>query len=177
MNGHGQGGGGGGPGGTGHVRPPAPTQSHSEDLLDFSNKRSISFGSQGSYSSSDSLYVNPPSTTGGERESVSSSSGRGPPPRDHSAGSSVAFGGGQQEPVLYPATTMEKATCCLVDDGRRCGRLAGNASYGKRIQKTVYYKRLPLKTERSVRNLEMLLIKITKEIHLLKLTIYMDMNI
>jgi histone deacetylase complex subunit SAP30 len=38
-------------------------------------------------------------------------------------------------------------TCCLVDDGRRCHRQAGNASYSKRIQKTVYYKRLRLEND------------------------------
>lgn len=34
--------------------------------------------------------------------------------------------------------------CCLVDDAVRCTRPAGNASYSKRIQKTVTQKRLKL---------------------------------
>lgn len=34
--------------------------------------------------------------------------------------------------------------CCLVDEGDRCKRLAGNASYSKRIQKTVTQRRLRL---------------------------------
>lgn len=34
--------------------------------------------------------------------------------------------------------------CCLVDDGFRCHRPAGNASYSKRIQKTVTQRRLKL---------------------------------
>lgn len=34
--------------------------------------------------------------------------------------------------------------CCLVDDGLRCHRPAGNASYSKRIQKTVTQRRLKL---------------------------------
>ncbi|GAB0095947.1 Histone deacetylase complex subunit SAP30 homolog [Sergentomyia squamirostris] len=34
--------------------------------------------------------------------------------------------------------------CCLVDDGERCSRVAGNASYNKRIQKTVTQRRLKL---------------------------------
>ena len=34
--------------------------------------------------------------------------------------------------------------CCLVDDSERCKRPAGNASYSKRIQKTVTQRRLKL---------------------------------
>lgn len=34
--------------------------------------------------------------------------------------------------------------CCLVDGGDRCTRPAGNASYSKRIQKTVTQRRLQL---------------------------------
>ena len=41
-------------------------------------------------------------------------------------------------------------TCCLVDNGRRCGRRAGNASYSKRIQKTVTQRKLKLYMDNSV---------------------------
>jgi len=34
--------------------------------------------------------------------------------------------------------------CCLIDDGERCRNAAGNASYSKRIQKTVTTRRLKL---------------------------------
>ncbi|XP_063222963.1 histone deacetylase complex subunit SAP30 homolog isoform X2 [Bacillus rossius redtenbacheri] len=34
--------------------------------------------------------------------------------------------------------------CCLVDDGERCHRPAGNASYSQRIRKTVTQRRLKL---------------------------------
>ena len=34
--------------------------------------------------------------------------------------------------------------CSLIDDGERCTRQAGNASYSKRIQKTVQQKKLKL---------------------------------
>ncbi|XP_059079916.1 histone deacetylase complex subunit SAP30 homolog [Tigriopus californicus] len=34
--------------------------------------------------------------------------------------------------------------CCLKENGRRCGRVAGNASYSKRIQKTVMQRKLKL---------------------------------
>ena len=40
--------------------------------------------------------------------------------------------------------------CCLVENGRRCGRTAGNASYSKRIQKTVAQKKLKLHMDNSV---------------------------
>ena len=40
--------------------------------------------------------------------------------------------------------------CCLVDDGKRCARRAGNASYSKRIQKTVQQRRLKLNIDHSV---------------------------
>ncbi|KAL1506817.1 hypothetical protein ABEB36_006108 [Hypothenemus hampei] len=34
--------------------------------------------------------------------------------------------------------------CCLIDNGERCTKAAGNASYSKRIQKTVTQRRLNL---------------------------------
>lgn len=40
--------------------------------------------------------------------------------------------------------------CCLKDSGDRCGRPAGNASYSKRIQKTVIQRRLQLNIDNSV---------------------------
>jgi len=45
------------------------------------------------------------------------------------------------------SSSVRGQTCCLIDDGRRCHRTAGNASYSKRIQKTVYYKRLRLEND------------------------------
>lgn len=41
-------------------------------------------------------------------------------------------------------------TCCLLDNSDRCGRPAGNASYSKRIQKTVIQRRLQLSIDNSV---------------------------
>ena len=40
--------------------------------------------------------------------------------------------------------------CCLIDDGERCTRPAGNASYSKRIQKTVQQRKLRLHMDSSV---------------------------
>lgn len=34
--------------------------------------------------------------------------------------------------------------CCLIDNGERCNNNAGNASYSKRIQKTVQQRKLKL---------------------------------
>lgn len=41
--------------------------------------------------------------------------------------------------------------CCLIDKGDRCTKAAGNASYSKRIQKTVTQRRLNLVIDNSVR--------------------------
>lgn len=40
--------------------------------------------------------------------------------------------------------------CCLIDNGDRCNKPAGNASYSKRIQKTVTQRRLNLGIDNSV---------------------------
>ena len=40
--------------------------------------------------------------------------------------------------------------CCLVENGRPCSRIAGNASYSKRIQKTVAQRKLKLHMDNSV---------------------------
>lgn len=40
--------------------------------------------------------------------------------------------------------------CCLIDDGDRCRNPAGNASYSKRIQKTVAQRRLKLSIDPNV---------------------------
>jgi len=43
--------------------------------------------------------------------------------------------------------------CCLVDNGERCSKPAGNASYSKRIQKTVTQRRLNLSIDNSARHI------------------------
>ncbi|KAK6625830.1 hypothetical protein RUM43_006129 [Polyplax serrata] len=43
--------------------------------------------------------------------------------------------------------------CCLVDDNERCKRPAGNASYSKRIQKTVTQRRLKLHIDNLARHI------------------------
>ena len=41
--------------------------------------------------------------------------------------------------------------CCLLENGSRCLKQAGNAAYNKRIQKLVREKRLKLTSDPSVR--------------------------
>lgn len=41
-------------------------------------------------------------------------------------------------------TVTHSSTCCLMDNGQRCTRTAGNASYSKRIEKTVAQRKLHL---------------------------------
>ena len=41
--------------------------------------------------------------------------------------------------------------CCLLEEGDRCRRLAGNASYSKRIEKTVQRRMLKLNIDPNVR--------------------------
>lgn len=43
--------------------------------------------------------------------------------------------------------------CCLTEDSNRCNRIAGNASYSKRIQKTVQQKRLRLSIDNTARHI------------------------
>ena len=40
--------------------------------------------------------------------------------------------------------------CCLLEDGERCRQPAGNASYSKRIEKTVQQRRLKLNIDQNV---------------------------
>lgn len=46
--------------------------------------------------------------------------------------------------------TGHNQICCLIDGAYRCARPAGNASYSKRIQKTVQQRRLRLIRDDSV---------------------------
>ncbi|MGH0137802.1 UNVERIFIED_CONTAM: hypothetical protein FKN15_034899 [Acipenser sinensis] len=52
-----------------------------------------------------------------------------------------------------PAAPFYGQSCCLIEDGERCGRSAGNASFSKRIQKSISQKKLKLDIDKSVRHL------------------------
>ena len=55
----------------------------------------------------------------------------------------------QHQPDPYWMSGREQQ-CCLVENGQRCFKAAGNASYSKRIQKTVAQKKLRLHMDNSV---------------------------
>lgn len=40
--------------------------------------------------------------------------------------------------------------CCLREEGERCGRAAGNASFSKRIQKSISQKKVKIELDKSV---------------------------
>uniref|UniRef100_K7F7Q9 SAP30 like n=1 Tax=Pelodiscus sinensis TaxID=13735 RepID=K7F7Q9_PELSI len=52
-----------------------------------------------------------------------------------------------------PAAPFYGQSCCLIEDGDRCMRPAGNASFSKRIQKSISQKKLKLDIDKSVRHL------------------------
>lgn len=52
-----------------------------------------------------------------------------------------------------PAPPFYGQSCCLIEDGERCGRSAGNASFSKRIQKSISQKKLKLDIDKSVSNI------------------------
>uniref|UniRef100_A0A673I8A2 Histone deacetylase complex subunit SAP30L-like n=1 Tax=Sinocyclocheilus rhinocerous TaxID=307959 RepID=A0A673I8A2_9TELE len=52
-----------------------------------------------------------------------------------------------------PAPPFFGQSCCLIEDGERCGRAAGNASFSKRIQKSISQRKLKLDIDKSVRHL------------------------
>ncbi|KAM9330424.1 histone deacetylase complex subunit SAP30 [Gastrophryne carolinensis] len=55
-----------------------------------------------------------------------------------------------------PATTggpLSGQLCCLRDEGERCSRPAGNASFSKRIQKSISQKRVKIDLDKTARHL------------------------
>ncbi|XP_029304677.1 histone deacetylase complex subunit SAP30L isoform X1 [Cottoperca gobio] len=52
-----------------------------------------------------------------------------------------------------PAPPFYGQSCCLIEDGERCGRSAGNASFSKRIQKSISQKKLKLDIDKSTNRL------------------------
>lgn len=62
-----------------------------------------------------------------------------------------------------PAPPFYGQSCCLIEDGERCGRSAGNASFSKRIQKSISQKKLKLDIDKSVSELFVLFIYLIYE--------------
>ncbi|XP_006770809.1 PREDICTED: histone deacetylase complex subunit SAP30 [Myotis davidii] len=48
---------------------------------------------------------------------------------------------------------LARVVFCLREDGERCGRAAGNASFSKRIQKSISQKKVKIELDKSVRHL------------------------
>uniref|UniRef100_A0A8C5VYD6 SAP30 like n=1 Tax=Microcebus murinus TaxID=30608 RepID=A0A8C5VYD6_MICMU len=53
-------------------------------------------------------------------------------------------------PAAAPAAPGYGQSCCLIEDGERCVRPAGNASFSKRVQKSISQKKLKLDIDKSV---------------------------
>lgn len=47
---------------------------------------------------------------------------------------------------------MENEVCCLIDDGVKCSRIAGNASFSKRIQKGISQRKMKLSLDSFARS-------------------------
>ncbi|XP_070507840.1 histone deacetylase complex subunit SAP30 homolog [Chironomus tepperi] len=47
---------------------------------------------------------------------------------------------------------MENEVCCLIDDGVKCNRIAGNASFSKRIQKGISQRKMKLSLDALARS-------------------------
>jgi len=50
---------------------------------------------------------------------------------------------------IFSIGTTEQI-CCLIDDRKKCLHPAGNANYGKKIQKTVQQRKLKLELDEQV---------------------------
>ncbi|XP_014803889.1 PREDICTED: histone deacetylase complex subunit SAP30 [Calidris pugnax] len=66
-----------------------------------------------------------------------------PPPPPPPSAAAVAPAGGPGAGQL----------CCLREEGERCGRAAGNASFSKRIQKSISQKKVKIELDKSARHL------------------------
>uniref|UniRef100_A0A8C9H3X2 SAP30 like n=1 Tax=Piliocolobus tephrosceles TaxID=591936 RepID=A0A8C9H3X2_9PRIM len=53
-------------------------------------------------------------------------------------------------PAAAAAAPGYGQSCCLIEDGERCVRPAGNASFSKRVQKSISQKKLKLDIDKSV---------------------------
>jgi len=100
-----------------------------------------------------------PSSSSAAGSMAASSVGLGPTSLGGVAGGSQgqqaplsSFGSGSQGSSLSGSRATSGNICCLLEDGRRCQRTAGNASYSKRVQKTVFYKRLRLDVDNTAQH-------------------------
>jgi len=97
---------------------------------------------------SEQTNINGYGNTGANLSNISLSSG-GMAAMNNGADDNVNIGLG----MAHDNWTSHDQQCCLVENGRRCGRVAGNASYSKRIQKTVAQRKLKLHMDNSARHI------------------------
>ncbi|XP_016847979.1 histone deacetylase complex subunit SAP30 [Anolis carolinensis] len=79
-----------------------------------------------------------------------------PPPGLGMASSSVASSSPSASSGAIPAAASGPGAgqvCCLREEGERCGRAAGNASFSKRIQKSISQKKVKIELDKSARHL------------------------
>lgn len=80
---------------------------------------------------------------------------RGPPPEGPGRygemnGFSTEEDSREGPPAAPAAAPGYGQSCCLIADGERCVRPAGNASFSKRVQKSISQKKLKLDIDKSV---------------------------
>jgi len=63
-----------------------------------------------------------------------------------------SFGSGIISAFTSTGSSSNNNYCCLTEEGSRCQRVAGNASYSKRIQKIVQQKKLRLSIDNNARH-------------------------
>ncbi|XP_062430669.1 histone deacetylase complex subunit SAP30 [Rhea pennata] len=75
-----------------------------------------------------------------------------PPPPGLAPGSAAAAAGGGSVGAAAGGPGAGQL-CCLREEGERCGRAAGNASFSKRIQKSISQKKVKIELDKSARHL------------------------
>ncbi|XP_048365595.1 histone deacetylase complex subunit SAP30 [Sphaerodactylus townsendi] len=82
------------------------------------------------------------------------------PPAGLGAASAAATAAGPAGPPAVAAANAAAGggggagqLCCLREEGERCSRAAGNASFSKRIQKSISQKKVKIELDKSARNL------------------------
>lgn len=98
---------------------------------------------------SEQTNINGYGNTGANLSNISLSSGGMAAMNNGAGDDNVNIGLG----MAHDNWTSHDQQCCLVEAGRRCSRVAGNASYSKRIQKTVAQRKLKLHMDNSARHI------------------------
>ncbi|KAM8808193.1 histone deacetylase complex subunit SAP30 [Eudromia elegans] len=76
-----------------------------------------------------------------------------PPPGPAPGAAAPGAAGGGGPAVSAAGGPGAGQLCCLREEGERCGRAAGNASFSKRIQKSISQKKVKIELDKSARHL------------------------